>query len=926
MTGSKTTFAGRLRCLAAAALIAFAAMGLLAASAPASSFGIENWEASVSDTRAAAHADGFTSFTLKTNSEGQPFAPTKQVTVDVPPGLVGNPRVLTECTIVLLKAFGNGCPRSAMAGFVHVELNSSDGFAGILPLFRIKPPVGIPASFAFLVANTTVVRLDAEVRSDGDYGLQVNVREANGTLGLTRSDVTLWGVPADHAGPGPLEFSLGSVSGSFPDGNTFGGPLRGPRRPFLTNPSECGVAGITRLSITNWYEPGAVFTAESAPTTVHGCEILEFNPAITAEPTLNSAATPSGLNAELEFAINESPDGRGNPPLRDASVAFPAGVAINPSAADGLGVCRDDQLNLNSKAPVTCPDNSLIGTATIVTPVLDETIPGKLFLRPMNSGDPESGEMYRLGLVLNNPTRGISVRLPGAVKVDRNTGQIEASFSDNPQLPVSKIDVDLNGGGRAMAVTPPTCGIYTAGTRLTSWGGQVKDIVTSFKLDEGPHGGPCLAGDPNKPADAADKAKLPMEIGMNAGVVKALAGSSSPFVFKLTRPDGDQEMSALDLDLPQGLLAKLAGVSRCSDAALASIGTSVGDGAKEIANPACPSNSQVGSVIVGAGAGAVPLYVRGKAYLAGPYKGAPFSIAVVVPAVAGPFDLGNSVVRSRLVVDPEDAQVHVKSDPFPTILGGVPLNLRDIRVLVDRPGFMRAPSNCRAMTLQGTVFGANGAVARPASRFQVGDCGSVPFAPRLQLRLKGGAKRNQNPALTATLTARPGDANIGDVSVTLPRSEFLDNDHIKTICTRVQFAADSCPQASIYGFARAWTPLLDQPLEGPVYLRSSNHKLPDLVAALDGEVEIDLAGRIDTGKGGGIRNTFETVPDAPVTKFVLRMQGGKKGLLVNSTNLCNATRRATVLIEGQNGKTADQRPVVENSCKKTTRKARSHRR
>jgi hypothetical protein len=391
----------------------------------------------------------------------------------------------------------------------------------------------------------------------------------------------------------------------------------------------------------------------------------------------------------------------------------------------------------------------------------------------------------------------------------------------------------------------------------------------------------------------------------------------------LSRDDGTQPLSGLTVTLPKGLTGKLAGIPYCSDAALGSVSGNEGTGAAQLASPTCPAASQLGTVSVGAGAGSNPLYVNtGKAYLAGPYKGAPLSMAIVTPAVAGPFDLGNVVVRTALRVDPESAVITAVSDPIPTILHGIPLDLRDVWVNLDRSGFTLNPTNCEELGFTGSASSPSGASAPLSARFQAVSCAALGFKPRLALSVKGGTKRGAYQRLKAVLNAKPGEANIGKVSVALPHSEFLAQEHIRTICTRVQFAADQCPAGSIYGQATAYTPLLEQPLSGPVYLRSSNNPLPDLVAALHGQIDIDLVGRIDSVKGG-IRNTFESVPDAPVSKFVLEMKGGKKSLLVNSRNLCKSTNKATVNMTGQNGKAHDFRPVLKSSCKQGKKQKRT---
>jgi hypothetical protein len=285
--------------------------------------------------------------------------------------------------------------------------------------------------------------------------------------------------------------------------------------------------------------------------------------------------------------------------------------------------------------------------------------------------------------------------------------------------------------------------------------------------------------------------------------------------------------------------------------------------------------------------------------------------------VVGPFDFGNVVIRAGIKVDPETAVVSVVSDPFPTIVHGVLLRVRDIRLRMDRPNMTLNPTSCDRMTVNAAAFGTSGAIAPLTNPFQVGGCTRLGFKPRLSLRLKGGTKRAQYPSLRATLRARPGDSNIARASVALPRSEFLAQEHIGTVCTRVQFAASACPKKSVYGFAKAVTPLLDKPLQGPVYLRSSNNPLPDLVADLDGQFEITLVGRIDS-KSQGIRTTFSVVPDAPVTRFTLKMHGGKKGLLVNSRNICRRPGRALVKMVGHNGRTSLTKPRLAAKCRRGT--------
>ena len=442
------------------------------------------------------------------------------------------------------------------------------------------------------------------------------------------------------------------------------------------------------------------------------------------------------------------------------------------------------------------------------------------------------------------------------------------------------------------AATPSACGSYKTTYQLTSWSGKVVPGSSAVTIDRN-----CDRVNQFTP-------------GFSAGTTDPVGGGYSPFKMRISREDGQQNIAAIGVTMPEGLSAKLAGVPLCPDAQAAT-----GD---------CPAASQIGTTTVASGVGTNPVFVPqpGKAptalYLAGPYKGAPYSLIAKVPAQAGPFDLGVVAVRSAIRVNPTNAQVTVNSDPLPQILQGVPVRYRDIRVEVDRPQFTINPTDCSQMAVQGNIASDRGTTATPSARFRATDCAKLQFAPKLAISLKGGTKRNQFPALRAVLTTPKGaNANIARASVALPTSLFLEQGHIRTVCTRVQFAAENCPKASIYGKARAFTPLLDEPLEGPVYMRSSNNPLPDLVADLDGAIDIEVAGRIDSIKGGGIRNTFSAVPDAPVSKFILEMQGGKKSLLVNSRNLCAAgTGRATVKLDAQNGKFHDFRPLLKTPCGK----------
>jgi hypothetical protein len=564
-----------------------------------------------------------------------------------------------------------------------------------------------------------------------------------------------------------------------------------------------------------------------------------------------------------------------------------------------------------NEAQPTCPDGSKLGTAEIKTPVLDSPLVGTIYLAAQEENP--FGSLLAIYLVVNDPLTGIVIKLPGEIQADPVTGQLTTVFDNSPQLPFEDLVLEFRGGGpRSELATSEICGTSQTEGEWTPWSAP----------ESGP---PAITSDPLTVTSncASSPSARPFSPSFEAGTTSTQAGAYSPLVIKVNRKDGEQELTRLNFTLPAGLIGKAAGIPYCSDAQITEAEKK--SGKAEMASSSCPAGSQIGTVDTSAGVGSEPFHVGGHVYWAGPYKGAPFSAVVISPAVAGPFDLGDVVVRAPLYINAESTQLTAKSDPIPTILKGIPLKLRSVAINVDKPGFILNPTNCDVKSASASIGGGSGATANPTARFQVGGCSSLKFSPKLNIKLKGGTRRAKYPALTATLNQPLGQANIRSVSVGLPHSEFLEQGHIRTVCTRVKFGENNCPTASIYGHAEATSPLLDYKLTGPVYLRSSSHRLPDMVAVLKGPatqpIEIDLDGRIDSIHGG-IRATFETVPDAPVSKFVLRMQGGKKGLLVNSTNICQGTHKATVEMEGQNGKPHNFSTALQPQCGKKSKKSK----
>jgi hypothetical protein len=838
----------------------------------------------------------------------------KQIFADLPRGQVGNPLAVPHLCTDTTDALEH-CPDDSVVGAVSVWVQNPGGAFRNVPIYALEPETGTPAQFAFLI-GATIYTLSARVRPEANYAASLDLQPAS-LVGLRASKVAL------------CDFGAKLFTGIVRGCKQAGDPTANPK-PLFANPTACDPLAppqvVTRLN--SWEHPDVL--AEDVITTppLTGCDLVPFEPQMSLQPTSARADSPTGLDVDLQMPTDglESKTGIAQANLRQAKVVLPQGMAVNPTAAQGLGACTAAQFGIDPDSGVpdgaepSCPDSAKVGTVSIVTPILKHDLAGDVYVAKQGADNPFDSTLA-LYMVVSSPRDGINVKLAGEVKPDPLTGQLTVSFDRNPEQPFSSVSLHFPQGPRSPLLNPPRCGRYQIEAQLSPWNAADTVVQTSsFDVTEGPDGGPCPSGD--------------LSAGFEAGTQSPLAGTTSPLVVRLRREDGSQRLKALNLNLPQGLSAYLKGVAQCPDAVLGAIPAAEGTAQAEVEQPSCSAASQVGTVGVGAGAGSSPLFVdTGKAYLAGPYRGAPLSLAVVTPALAGPFDLGNVVVRTALYVNPKTTEITAVSDPLPTILHGLLLDVRELRISIDRPHFTLNPTSCEATAIGAQVVGADGATQGLANRFQAQGCGGLAFAPGLKLQLHGGTGRAKYQRLEAIVTypEGPGYANIARAAVTLPHSEFLAQEHIRTVCTRVQFAAKACPPGSVYGFAEAVTPLLDQPLVGPVYLRSSDNPLPDLVAALRGPdsqpIEVELAGRTDSVHGG-IRNTFDLVPDAPVSKFRLQLFGGKKSLIVNSRDLCKGKKqRATVLMNAQNGMVRQFRPVVGNDCKKHRKhKHRKHHR
>jgi hypothetical protein len=871
-------------------------------------------------------------FKLKTGEDGHTEGgEVRDVIVDLPPGLIGNPLAVPRCPRSLFEGFTPNCPADTQVGILQVNAFG----LGLVPgaVYNIVPPPGVAGQLGFSVASNNALQ-NASVRTDEGYGLRVTTNSV--PIEISSVNVAIWGVPADpsHDPERGQRAAEGIGSGTSTDA---------PVLPFLTMPASCDAPLQITAKADSKLAPG-IFAEESAPSLdgggnpapQAGCDAVPFSPKVSSTPTTHLTSNPSGLDFELKLPNQGllSPGGIAETEPKTTVVTLPQGVTVNPSLAEGVSVCSEAQFKaeqVDSPVGAGCPEASKLGSLVAKTPLAEEQVEGSMYLAAPYANP--FGTLTALYLVARAPERGLIVKQAGRVDLDPSTGQIKTTFEGLPPIPYSSFKLHFREGARAPLATPQACGDYQTRSELTPFSSdEPVTLLSNMTIDRGPEGAACPGG-----------GLPPFRPGLIAGALNNAAGRFSPFNVRLFRSDAEQEINRFSIKLPPGIVGKLAGIPFCPDAGIAAAKarTGIHGGQEEIEHPSCPAASQIGRSLAGAGVGQALAYAPGRIYLAGPYHGSAISLVAITAAKVGPFDLGTVVIRQAFKVDPETGEVFIDatgSDPIPHIINGVPTHLRDIRAYTDRPQFVLNPTSCKRTSTASTLLGSgvdfsSEADDRPvtvSTPFQAADCAALPFKPRLSLKLKGGTHRGDFPALTARLRMNGfGEAGIARSQVTLPPSEFIANAHFNTICTRVIFKqgahpGERCPAGAIYGKAVVNTPILSEPLTGPVFLRSSEHELPDVVAAVhNGEIDVVLVGRVDSVKGK-LRTTFEATPDAPVGSVVLSLRGGKKGLFENSTNLCKGTHKALAAFTGHNGKLREFEPKLQPKCRGKGRKAKRH--
>ncbi len=796
------------------------------------------------------------SFTFNqiTNSEGElvPDEAAKDLEVKLPPGFIGNPFAVPQCPQEEFEGgelFFQGCPQGTQIGTMRLVTTLG---SLTLPVLNLKPPPDAVAQFGVFVIFSPIV-MNASVRSDEDYGLKLTLHNLPQFLPVVGASFDLWGVPADSRHDtlrGKCLNLEGESTGECPAGV--------PRRPFLTLPARCGEAPVARFRMDSWEKPGTFVSDEASPLdseghalALDGCDALDFSPQIRIRTESRSADAPSAVGFDLRLPQNENPDGLGEAEPRNVILDLPSGLSLNPAAGDGLGSCSLQQIALGSLAKPDCPDSSHIGSLTLASPVVAEPLQGSIYLATPRANP--FGTMFAVYLVAEE--NGVLVKIPGRIDADPDDGRLSVRLEDLPQLPFSDFSLQFEGGPRAPLALPAQCGAFTARARLSPYssaaGAEPLALPSSFSID-----GNC--GGNFSPE-------------FLSGATNSSAGHSADLVLRLARREGEAEISRFSVNLPQGLLPLLGDVHRCPDP-FARQGN-------------CLPVSRIGSMDIAAGAGPHPFHFSGAVFLTGPYKGAPFGLAIVVPAVTGPFDLGPVVVRASVLVDPRTARLTISSDPFPRVLGGIPLRLQSLELTTnDRPRLFTTPTSCGKQEITGSAVNETGTSALLSAPFFVGDCGDLRFSPRVSASTEGRASRLGGIALRLAIrNGRGRQANLRSVAIGFPPQLSPRLSAIQGACPAATFAASAelCPPTSAIGTASVQSPIFNAPFEGSAYLVSRGKQaLPRIVLIMNAEgTTLELFGSLSLSKRGTLSTIFNALPDAPISSFVLTLPKGPHSAL-----------------------------------------------
>ena len=880
--------------------------------------GGENFVA-LSSNQAGGHPNITTNFSLNTREVNGAPENVKDIEFELPRGMVGSALHTSQCTMhQVLGGFAepNACPSDAMVGIATLRLGTGElGPRGgplevVVPVYNIAPAPGEPLAFGF-DGLLLPVRLDTTVLSNGNYAARVGSHDLSEAAIVMSGSITIWGVPARHNGPGP-----NGEATAF--GQQFGGPNPGETQvALLTNPTQCTEPLTGAMSADSWSNPGQfVSSGPLAAETLTGCDLLAFEPGFEIRADTLKAGVPAGYEMQLTIPQHEDPSGTATPDVKAVTVKLPVGTVLNPAAASGLRACSDLEFygphphTQDPAAPANCPPESKIGSVEITSPALAETMHGAIYVgepkcNPCGPQDAQGRTMLRLFLQAEDQGESkIIVKSEGLGEIDQQTGRLTTVFEDTPQLPFSRLNVKIEGGSRAPLVNPRTCGTNPAALEAVPWSFPDTGVTRTFLVEVveacfGPQFAPSFV----------------------AGTTNDRAGAFSPLTVSVARPDSDEFVSAVQVTMPPGLVGSIASVPPC--------------GEPQAAEGTCPASSLLGHTVVAAGPGPDPLQLNGSVYFTGSYKGAPFGLSFVVPASAGPYTLsgttghGTVVVRAAIEIDPHTARVTVKSDALPQALDGIPLQVKIIDVVVDRPEFILNPTSCAPMALDGAIVSNQNMAESVSSRFQATECRGMGFKPSFAVSTQAKHDKVHGASLHVTVKSKRGDANIGSVKVNLPKQLPSRLSTLNLACTEKVFDENpaACPEASRVGTATATTPVLPVPLTGPAYFVShGGAKFPELIIVLQGDgVTLDLAGETFISSKGITSSTFGSVPDVPVTRFDLILPTGVHSVLAGNGNFCTTPMTMPTTIKGQNGALIKQNTkVAVSGCKPQVTVVRKH--
>ena len=899
---------------------------------------------SLSSVQAGAHPDLTVSTAFNTvNLEGETSGDLKNTTFDLPPGFAGDIADTPACEAV--DFLREECPPASQVGITAVDIIPYG--PQLQPVYNLAPEPGEVAKIGFWV-KTLFYEGDIKVREPGEGGVQppgaagepygLKTTFYNTTAGLTEVDnvsLTVWGVPS-AAAHDPLRWELGALINGGRNGGHFGQSSNAPEVAYFTNPTSCTAGALQAgLSVTSWQHP-----TESSPVTLMsfgpmvGCDALVMEPAVSAEVSTDKASAASGLNVATKIPQTyNNPQGLATPTVENEVVTLPEGMTVNPSSGAGLAACSEAEYAEEGEQYVAghgCPNESRLASVKISSPSLKEEATGSVFIAsPAPRG--EAGQnpfdsLLAVYLVARIPNRGVLVKAAGLVQANELTGQITTSFQGLPPLPFTVATFSFNQGANAPLVTPPTCGLYEVKAALTPQSDPAQTLtplVAPFAITQGFDGGACPAGSP------------PFDPQVEAGTENNDAGAYSSSYIRISRTDGEAEITGFSTQLPPGLTANLNGIPFCSETEIQQARET--PGAQQETSPSCPAASEIGHTIAEAGVGTVLAQTPGRLYLAGPFEGAPFSVVSVTSAKVGPFDLGTVVVHLPLEINPRTADVSIPEGPadqIPHIIKGIVIHLRNIRVYVNRPSFMLDPTSCEPMTLSATVVGSGESFNDPAGEdpvsvsdpFQVADCSSLQFAPKFAVSTSGKTSKSEGASLTAKVSYPPNavgtEAWLASAKVELPKALPSRLTTLQKACTSKQFEANpaGCPPESVIGHAIVHTQILPVPLEGPAYFVShGGEAFPNLVIVLQGYgVTIKLVGDTFISKAGITSSTFASTPDVPFETFELTLPEGKYSALAANGNLCQQNLLMPTAFVGQNGATLNQDTHIEvTDCSKT---------